>query len=211
MPNIVHGLGNTYLSSTLRSIRSRCNSPKHKSFKHYGEKGIKCQIQSPLEILEAIGHRPTAEHTIDRIDRKGNYEIGNIRWATKRQQAENSDSAKMLTHNGKTQTITRWAESIGISRNGLSDRLKANGGDLEKALAGPAPSKFAPITHKGRTQTITEWAKELGLSMNCLKYRIKSWGIEEAMKPRLSQRHKHAAQQQHQQPSLLDQDHSPAD
>jgi hypothetical protein len=39
-----------------------------------------------------MGQRPTAQHSIDRFpDRSGDYEPGNVRWATAAQQIENHD------------------------------------------------------------------------------------------------------------------------
>ena len=40
-------------------------------------------------ILQNIGDRPSQRHTIDRIDNSGDYEPGNVRWATRLQQVHN--------------------------------------------------------------------------------------------------------------------------
>lgn len=73
----------------LTNIRYRCNNPKQTYYENYGGRGIKCLIKSPDEIVSAIGKWPGKGYSIDRINNDGHYEIGNIRWATPKQQANN--------------------------------------------------------------------------------------------------------------------------
>ena len=133
--NWKHGLTATYLGAALKGIRQRCNNPSNPAFERYGGRGIECRIKSPVEILEAIGHRPTDKHSIDRIDNDGHYEIGNIRWATRKEQSDNSRQQKRITHNGKTQCMNDWARELGLSRSTLRARIRNWG--IDKALTTP--------------------------------------------------------------------------
>ena len=69
--------------------RQRCTNPNHNKFFHYGGRGIEFKFNNFAEWWAVLGKKPTASHTVDRIDGEGNYEVGNIRWATKQEQANN--------------------------------------------------------------------------------------------------------------------------
>lgn len=84
-----------YLYNLWHAVRSRCK-PGGKDYKHYSSRGIR--VYSLWErdypafkrwILENIGERPSPKHSIDRMDNDGNYEPGNLRWATQRVQVFN--------------------------------------------------------------------------------------------------------------------------
>jgi hypothetical protein len=72
------------------SMRDRVTNPNHKSYKHYGERGIKiCDSWKKFENFYAdMGSCPEGL-TLDRIDNDGNYEPSNCRWTTRQVQARN--------------------------------------------------------------------------------------------------------------------------
>jgi hypothetical protein len=74
----------------------RCQNPKSSSWKNYGGRGIKvCERWLKFEnFLADMGTRPLG-HSIDRYpDFNGNYEPGNCRWATTKQQSLNKRNSK---------------------------------------------------------------------------------------------------------------------
>lgn len=73
-------------------MRYRCMNPLNKNYKDYGGRGIKvCNewMESFESFISDVGYRPSESHSLDRIDNDGNYEPGNVRWATVLEQANN--------------------------------------------------------------------------------------------------------------------------
>lgn len=94
--NAIHGYTGHPLMNTWNGIKLRCLNPKAINYERYGGRGIKIYQpwldDDPVAFCDWIdqnlGPRP-ANHTLDRIDNDGNYEPGNLRWATRLQQNRN--------------------------------------------------------------------------------------------------------------------------
>lgn len=87
-----HGMTETSEYNTWCKMIARCHSPKDSRYEYYGARDIKvCDRwrNSFLAFYEDMGKRPSLEHSIDRTDNNGNYELENCRWATSSQQALN--------------------------------------------------------------------------------------------------------------------------
>jgi len=96
-----HGMHGTSEWSTWASMKSRCAQTKGEDYEWYGKRGIKvCErwLESFDNFYKDMGPKPSKDYSIDRINNDGNYEPGNCRWATMKQQANN----KRWCHNTKS-------------------------------------------------------------------------------------------------------------
>jgi hypothetical protein len=110
-------------------MKDRCHYPPSISYPNYGGIGIKvCDkwIHSFENFLADVGVRPSIKHTLDRYpDQNGNYEPGNVRWATAREQCRNRRNNAFVTMmDGSVVTIVEASEITGISAPVLYDRNK---------------------------------------------------------------------------------------
>ena len=67
------------------NAKQRCTNPKYKGWKNYGGRGIKFLFTNFEQFFAELGYRPKGK-TLDRKDTEGNYEPGNVQWATKEEQ-----------------------------------------------------------------------------------------------------------------------------
>ena len=120
------------------SMKNRCYNSHNKRHAIYGARGITVCARwraSFAAFLEDVGPRPSTLYSIERINNDGNYEPGNVKWATSTEQARNRRSNVILEFNGKRQHLSDWSKELGIKRTTLVMRLKCYGWSVDRALS----------------------------------------------------------------------------
>ena len=127
------------LYSTWHGTLQRCENPRTWNYAIYGGRGIRVsdefhdfrKFAAWIELN--IGLRP-AGLELDRIDNDGNYEAGNLRWATRRQQqAKTRKKYGESRYKGVGMAGNRWRARIVI--DGRQRHLGCFGSELEAAHA----------------------------------------------------------------------------
>ena len=122
------------------AARDGCNNPNREDWYLYGGRGVKfAEVWDDIEVfLRDLGPRPKGG-SLDRFpDKDGNYEPGNCRWATSKEQARNKRNNRLLTYDSRTLTISQWAEEYKILPSSiLWARVYRLHWPLQKALTTP--------------------------------------------------------------------------
>lgn len=115
----------------------RCTNPNATGYHLWGGRGISvcARWRDFAAFIADVGEPPSFGHSIDRFpDQNGNYEPGNVRWATREEQNSNKRNNHVVTFNGVTKSIAAWATQIGIRPRLLHARLVRLGWSVERAL-----------------------------------------------------------------------------
>ena len=110
-----------------KNMIRRCSTDKNNPwFRWYGSRGIRVcdRWLTFLHFWNDVKKSWKKGLTLDRIDNNGNYEPGNVRWITQKQQMNNTRSNHVITVNGQKRTMTEWGESLGRNGHLIRDRIK---------------------------------------------------------------------------------------
>ncbi len=115
MNNKTHGRCGTPEYRTWRDMKNRCYNHKNADYKHYGGRGIVvCERwrNSFMNFYSDMGPRPK-DLTLERKNNDGDYEPGNCKWVSMREQRRNSRQNRIIEFNGKKQCLADWAKEFG--------------------------------------------------------------------------------------------------
>lgn len=206
-----HNLSKHRYYSRWSNMMDRCYSTECEAYSNYGGRGIKVcsDWHDVAKYIEQLPHGYFEGAHLDRIDNDGDYEPANVRWATPKQNHDNRRSGVMLTHDGRTQSMTAWGEEAGIAPGIIWARINEHGWPIEKALTTPTlsdahermkrahefrwkdhvkappplPMNYRMVEWEGETIRLSELAKRTGISRKTLSKRIfeRGWPVDRAV------------------------------
>lgn len=140
--NITHGMTKHPLYAIWSQMRVRCHNPNATEFHNYGGRGIAiCERWNDFAVfVQDMGDRPSLKHSLDRKDNAGNYEPANCQWSTQKEQMNNTRINRMITHNGRTQTLVNWCRELHLDYAAVRARLNKLQWTEIKALTTPIRS-----------------------------------------------------------------------
>jgi hypothetical protein len=106
---------------------ARCERPLTKGYEQYGGRGITvCDRWHDFDAFWLdMGKTWRPGLSLDRFpDQDGNYEPSNVRWATKKQQADNRSTNRLIDTPKGRMNVTQAAAAFGLSEKTLFSRLR---------------------------------------------------------------------------------------
>lgn len=134
---LTHGASKTREYRIWQAMKNRCYNPRVTSYPNYGGRGVRVCARwlNDFEAFYAdMGPCPQG-FSIDRINNDGDYEPGNCRWASRREQARNQRRNRVIEFQGKSQCLSAWANELGMDQSSLRERLER--WPLDRALTYP--------------------------------------------------------------------------
>lgn len=113
-------------------MKRRCLNPRDRQYPEWGGRGITiCNRWLDFNNFYAdMGERPEGM-TLERKDNNGNYEPGNVKWATATEQQQNTRKNVIVEIEGETHTMNEWCRRLGIWSSTVSTRVKRGMTHLE--------------------------------------------------------------------------------
>lgn len=119
---------------------ARCDDPSRKFYYRYGGRGIgvcdrwREERTGFANFYADLGPRPGPGYSVERVDNDGDYEPGNVKWATKTEQARNTRRNHVIEIDGRAQCIAAWAQELGIRPQIISTRLRRGWSERDAVL-----------------------------------------------------------------------------
>ena len=129
--------GNSPTFNSWAGMMQRCYYDKHQKFSDYGGAGIEVDPRwhTFSTFLADMGDRPEGT-SIERLDSRRNYWLGNCIWLPAHLQQKNRKNSRMVTYRFKTLCISDWEKLLGWKPNALRKRLNL-GWSVDDAMTRP--------------------------------------------------------------------------
>ncbi len=122
----------------------RCQNPNHKAFKNYGGRGVSVCPRWKLFVHFAadMGTRPP-DGMLDRINNDANYEPGNCKWSTRKEQNSNRRNCIYVDCDGERITLKEYCRRKGLTYRPIVKRIQDRGWSIADAISIPIGERRA--------------------------------------------------------------------
>ncbi len=161
--NFIHGGTGTKEYRTWKHIKGRCFTKSDYKYPDYGGRGITmCDRWRYffVKFLDDVGYAPDDSYSLDRIDNNGNYEPGNVRWASASQQANNQRRTLFIEFDGLKYPCSQFAKIIGMTPMMFKGRIKAKW-PLDAAILTPKSKHYKFYTKMTKEEKIKHLETEI--------------------------------------------------
>lgn len=123
-----HNMSKTKIFGVWATMLRRCFTPTNKKFSDYGGRGIKVcdewrdNFKAFYEYVSNLEHYGEEGYSLDRINNDGDYEPGNVRWATLKEQGRNKRNNVFVEYDGEKMTLKEAADRSGLKYSTLYRR-----------------------------------------------------------------------------------------
>ena len=117
-------------------IKQRTGNQANKLYPYYGGRGVTmcARWQDDFEaFLNDVGVRPSAHHSLDRIDNSKDYQPDNVRWATRTEQSRNRRNNIIVTFRGIDVCLSEACEMAGQPYKRVWRRMRG-GWSFDRAI-----------------------------------------------------------------------------
>lgn len=132
-----HGKVGSKVYKSWQAIMQRCHNPLSDGYPEYGAVGI--VVQESWHTFEnfyaEVGDAPSVSHSIDRENNSLGYTSGNVRWATKKEQANNRNVSLRYELDGKLLSVRELADMAGVAYKTMYVRLTSGGYSVQQAVS----------------------------------------------------------------------------
>lgn len=145
-------------------MKYRCNNKNAINYKSYGGRGIKiCKewLEFPAFCKWALENGYSDNLTLDRKDNDKGYSADNCRWATKKEQSNNTSKNTIYEYDGESHTLSEWSDIYNVNYDTIVTRYSK--GKRGKELFEPSKkmksdNRFKNIKYSDAT--LMGWTKK---------------------------------------------------
>lgn len=133
-----HGMSRTPTYIVWKTMHSRCRSMNPATYPNYMGRGISvCAEWSDFTVfLKDMGPKPRPDFDLDRTNNDLGYSKTNCRWVSRQQNLNNRRNNRRLDFDGRSLTISEWAQVTGLNYRTLNNRIN-RGWSIDRALTEP--------------------------------------------------------------------------